>query len=227
MIRFLVENDFEKLLGETVGQWPLDATLKVLNIACEFQRVPPWLPMTVASANVFGLEINREIVAKDPNVKYCDVDRDRFPFEDGMFDLAVSVFGVEHFKTGNVFHEAQRALKPGGRFVFLVPNLLYPAFFLNRLLGQRFAAFFYRTVMRSHYRPHAAFYRFNTLRAIRRAARDSGFGDASLTFFGPANILWYVRRSAFAQKLVTAFERLLTNRLLFHFKPYILVVLKK
>lgn len=225
MVRYLVENDIEKLLAQASGH--LDHRSVVLNVACEYERAPRWLPETVDSNRVFGLEINRDLVAKDPNIKECDVDRDRFPFPDDGFDLVVSVFGVEHFKTDNVFREAHRTLIAGGRFVFLVPNVLYPAFALNRLLGHGFARWFYKTVMRSSYTPHETHYRFNRLGTIRDVARRAGFAKTSLTFFGPANILLYVHRSPFLKRVVTVIERLLTNRVLFRFKPYILAALEK
>lgn len=227
MIRSLITHDVDSLLMGQARSTGLTRQSVVLNIACEFQRVPDWLPDAVDPARVFGLEINREIVAKDPYIKYCDVDRDRFPFSDGSFDLIISIFGVEHFKTDNVFREAHRTLIPGGRFLFLVPNVLYPAFLLNKLLGERFARFYYRRIMHSSYTPHEAHYRFNRFGTIRRAARSAGFKQPSFVFFGPANILWYVRRSPLAQKLVTLYERLLTNKLLFRFKPYILAVFEK
>ncbi|OGL74380.1 hypothetical protein A3E39_03265 [Candidatus Uhrbacteria bacterium RIFCSPHIGHO2_12_FULL_60_25] len=225
MVSYLVENDIEKLLAQATGR--LDHRSVALNVACEYERIPRWLPDAVDPSRVFGLEINRDLVAQDPNIKYCDVDRDRFPFPDDGFDLIVSLFGVEHFQTDNVFHEAHRTLISGGRFVFLVPNVLYPAFAINSLMGRRFAAFFYRRVMRSPYKPHETFYRFNRLGTIRSVAKRAGFSKTDITFFGPANILLYVHRFPFLKRVVTVVERVLTNRVLFRFKPYILAVFEK
>jgi SAM-dependent methyltransferase len=225
MNRYLIEDDFEKLLREQCAP-VLKPGAQVLNIACEFKRVPPFLEGMVNPQDVAGLEIDQTIVAKDPFIKYGDVDKDRFPFADGTFALALSVFGVEHFQTMNIFKEARRTLAPGGRFVFLVPNRLYPAFLVNRLLGEKFARFYYKRIMKSDYRPHTAYYLFNTLGSIRRAANEAGFRETSLTFFGPSNILEYARQSRVAQGAFRLFERLLTNRLLFRFKPYILAVLE-
>jgi len=225
MIRYLIENDGDALLRKAVMDAGGGTSSRVLNIACEFQRVPPTLSAILDSANVFGLEINRELVEQDPQIRYCDVDKDAFPFPDASFDLVLSIFGVEHFRTPNVFREAHRTLKPGGRFVFLIPNLLYPAFLMNRFLGEGFASFYYSRIMRSAYKPHAAHYRFNTIGAIRHVAADAGFSETSLLFFGPSNIVNYVRRVPFGPALVRLFERLLTNALFFRFKPYILVEL--
>lgn len=225
MIRYSIENDSDVILQKAVREAGAGASSRVLNIACEFLRVPPALKEMLDPTNVFGLEINRELVEKDPQIRYCDVDKDAFPFPDASFDLVISIFGVEHFQTPNVFREARRVLKPGGRFVFLIPNLLYPAFLLNRFLGEGFASFYYQRIMRSSYRPHAAHYRFNTLGAIKRVAANAEFSNASLHFFGPSHILNYVRRIPLGPALVRLLERLLTNAILFRFKPYILAEL--
>lgn len=225
MARYLLENDAWKLLRGEVAKKPLASDAKVLNIACEFDLVPVFLRGSVSESNVYGVEINREIVARVPNISYCDVDHDAFPFPDASFDLVVSIFGIEHFQTANVFKEAKRVLKPGGRFVFLVPNGLYPAFLVNRIFGEGFAKFWYKSVAKSTYSPHKAYYKFNRLGTINRASRDAGFASSDLTFFGPSNILLYFQNHKILQGLATVFEWVLTNPLFFRFKPYIVAVL--
>jgi hypothetical protein len=98
---------------------------------------------------------------------------------------------------------------------------------VNKLMGEGFAKFFYRRIMRVSYTPHPAHYRFNTLGAIRRVAKEAGFSRTKLTFFGPSNILYYFRRFRAAKLFVRFVERLLTNRVLFRFKPYILAELQR
>ena len=227
MIRYVVADDNVALMKDALRSAGISLTSRVLNIACEFHRVPRYLVDTVSDANVNGIEINRSIIEKDPLVRYCNVDEDAFPFEKDTFDLALSVFGVEHFKTDNVFREAWRTLKPGGTFLFLVPNVCYPAFLSNRILGDRFANWYYRHVMRERYQPHKAYYRFNSLGSIRRTSNAVGFRRSHITFFGPANILLYTRRLPAVRPVVYLFERLLNNQVLYRFKPYILVGLEK
>jgi len=62
----------------------------------------------------------------------CDLERDRFPFEDESVDIILTNQVMEHLK--DVFwtlHETTRILKVGGHFIVGVPNL---AAFHNRIL---------------------------------------------------------------------------------------------
>lgn len=227
MIHYAIADENIALVREAVEEANSSLASRVLNIACEFHRVPRCLEGIVSDPNVNGIEINRAIIEKDPLIRYCNVDEDAFPFDDDTFDLTLSLFGVEHFQTDNVFKEAWRTLKPGGTFLFLVPNVYYPAFVSNKIFGERFASWFYRRVMRESYQPHKAYYRFNSLGAIRRTSDAAGFRQMKITFFGPANILLYTRRIPAARSAVRIFERVLTNPVLFRFKPYILAALTK
>lgn len=228
MIRYVFENDFEKLLREEAERVHPTSSTRVLNIACEFDLVPKWLPAAIDPRNVSGLEINREIVARVPQIKYCDVDRDRFPFEDDTFDLALSIWGLEHFQHDNLFRETRRVLKTGGRFFAVTPNRSHPIFLASRFGGERLASFYYRRILKSSYTPHRAYYRFNTAQALSRAAEASGLTIASLTYFGPSSVLGYFSFSPALKRVVSWFEkRVLTNRFFYRFKPYLLVVFEK
>src|SRR5205823_9422933 len=59
---------------------------------------------------------------------------EQLPFAAATFDMAVSVWVIEHLEAPErVFAEVARVLKPGGHFVFLTPNALNPLVFGNRL----------------------------------------------------------------------------------------------
>lgn len=227
MTTYLFARDLEKLLRDEIAEFGLSRGAKVLNIACERNLVHTFFPDTIARENVFGVEINRAIVAEIPNVKYCDVDTDAFPFPDATFDCIVSAWGIEHFKTANVFVESFRTLKSGGKFIFITPNRLHPIFFLSRLFGGKFAKWYYRSILRSSYTPHQAYYHFNTVGAIRRVADTTHFHVARLIVFGPAIILYYFSFSRLLQRIVTFVDYCMTNRFLGRLKPYIIVVLEK
>ncbi len=224
-IQFLFEHDYEKLLRREIERMHLSTSARALNIACEHDLVPSFLSTSVAPQNVRGIDIDPNIVRSDRRISACDVDRDRFPFDDASFDLVFSVWGIEHIHTMHVFRETHRVLKPGGRFIFVTPNLAHPIFLASRLGGEKFASWYYRRVLHSSYKPHITFYRFNTRGALRRVARDSGLRLETLSYFGPASVVGYFSFSRFLQRLVSWHERwFLTNPFLGRMKPYFLVV---
>lgn len=227
MLRYLFGNDYQEFLRKEVLSSPLPAQAQILNIACEYDLVPAFLRKDISEQQVYGIEINEEIVKQNKQIRYCNVDRDVFPFQNNQFDLVLSIFGIEHFKTDRVFLESFRVLKPGGRFIFIVPNILYPMFLMNFLLGERFARFYYRRIVHSSYMPHRAYYRFNSVGKLNQLSKQVGFKKINLLMLGPSNALSYVGRYPWAKRLVIGFERMLTNVVLCRFKPYIIAVLEK
>lgn len=84
----------------------------------------------------YGIEIFDEqiVKARSRNVKVdkVDLERDKFPYKNDYFDIIICNQVFEHLK--QIFHpmdEILRTLKPGGFFVFSVPNL---SSFHNRLM---------------------------------------------------------------------------------------------
>lgn len=67
-----------------------------------------------------------------------DVERDRFPFDDGTFDLVTCCEVIEHL-TQNPVHalaEIHRVLRPGGWFVLSTPNAARAGSIANLLRGR-------------------------------------------------------------------------------------------
>ena len=75
---------------------------------------------------VYGLDKRDECVQilKDFDIRECDIEKDKFPFEDNFFDFVFSKSVLEHVEnTGNLLSESLRLLKPGGIAVNLTPDL--------------------------------------------------------------------------------------------------------
>ncbi|MFH0830911.1 MAG: methyltransferase domain-containing protein [Parcubacteria group bacterium] len=220
--------DYNPLLAEALHGLQLGSKSRVLNIACEEELVPKFLPSSIDPANVYGVEIDEDVIRRNANIKRCDVDREPLPFADNTFELVVSIWGVEHFKTAQVFTEARRVLKPGGRLIFITPNTAHPIFWVNKLLGGMFSRPYFKYVLRTSYNPHETFYRFNRKRAVQRAAQNAGLRLHRLVFFGPSYVIYYFNFSKTAQRLVSWLDRaLFTNPILYRFKPYLVGVLQK
>ena len=77
--------------------------------------------------DVYGVELNPKAAAQAEKqgirVKVFDLN-DGVPFQDGFFDTVHAGEIIEHiFDTQFLFEECNRVLKPGGTFLFTVPNL--------------------------------------------------------------------------------------------------------
>ena len=91
--------------------------------------------------NVFGLDHNEQFIFNTNrifNAKYVNLEIDRLPFEEGMFDLVVGNQVLEHLKNyRRVIDNAIEVTKKGGFILLGIPNL---AHLINRfylLLGRQ------------------------------------------------------------------------------------------
>lgn len=67
----------------------------------------------------------------------CDISDQRFPVEDGAFDVATMLCCLEHiFDPGHALREAARAVKVGGRILVTLPNAVSLRFRRDFLLGR-------------------------------------------------------------------------------------------
>lgn len=74
---------------------------------------------------VKGLDKKKECIEilPDFDIRECDLEKDRFPFEDNYFDFVFSKSVLEHaYNTENIVKETYRVLKPGGITVQLTPD---------------------------------------------------------------------------------------------------------
>jgi len=75
--------------------------------------------------DVFGIDrekSNLEML-KEIDIKIIDIEKDIFPFKDGVFDFVFSKSVIEHLLTpDNFIKEIYRVLKPGGRIIILTPD---------------------------------------------------------------------------------------------------------
>lgn len=75
--------------------------------------------------SVKGLDKRKECVKvlADFDIRECDLEKDRFPFEDNSFDYIFSKSVLEHvYNTDHVVREIYRVLKPGAITVHLTPD---------------------------------------------------------------------------------------------------------
>lgn len=102
------------------------------------------------------------------------------PYEDCAFDLVCCSWVLEHLRSPvPVVREVARVLRPGGRFVFLTPNIRHPLLRLNRALHWTEGVVVDRVYDRDEADIFPAFYRANSPARIRRLSREAGFEGLS------------------------------------------------
>src|SRR5919199_2568882 len=87
-------------------------------------------------AQLHAIEVNRELAQhlaeQGVDVYNLNIERDPFPFPDGLMDVVLANQILEHTKELFwIFHEVSRVLREGGSLIVGVPNL---ASLHNRLL---------------------------------------------------------------------------------------------
>ena len=105
---------------------------KMLDIGC---CDGSWLRMWQSRGwEPYGIDVSRANVAAASqyvDARVCDLNSDRFPFNDNTFDLIFAGEIIEHLiDTDGFLSEISRCLKPGGHVVITTPNLVS---FENRL----------------------------------------------------------------------------------------------
>jgi len=94
--------------------------------------------LDVSLANYFGYENNGEFTQtvsykdldqskKNEDLKYLhfNVEKDEFPYKEGVFDLVIFAEIIEHLLNDpcSVLREIKRVLKPGGTLILTTPNV--------------------------------------------------------------------------------------------------------
>jgi len=115
--------------------------------------------------DVFGIDIDKmhlnEAESKGVKASYCDLNREKLPFNDNFFDLIFAGEVIEHLiDTDGFLQELHRCLKPGGFILITTPNLvsienrvrilfgLYPLWVDYRLQGSGHVRAYTTTVLK-------------------------------------------------------------------------------
>jgi SAM-dependent methyltransferase len=147
---------------------------------------------------------------------------------DRSLDLVYSRCVMEHLENPpRVYREINRVLKPGSHFVFLTPNIWDYGSIVARMIPNRFhPAIVRRTEGRREEDTFPTFYRSNSVRRIRKLARDSGFHVVSSEYLGQYPS--YLMFSSPLFLLGTGYERLISAFRPLHFlSGWLLAILVK
>ena len=115
LCRYIVEKYFSK--GNSIkGKKILDIGSGKGNHLVGFSRL---------GLESYGIDKRDECISVLENftIKECDIECDRFPYEDNCFDFVYSKSVLEHvINTDNFLSESLRVLKPEGIAVFMTPD---------------------------------------------------------------------------------------------------------
>ena len=132
-----------------------------------------------------GLDKRKECVEilKEFTIKECNIERDKFPYEDNTFDWVFSKSVLEHvWNIDNFMTEALRILKPGGRAVLMTPA------------WESQYKFFW-----DDYTHVKAF----TRKSLQNAMKINGFQNVKVSFFFQLPFIWEYPYLSFIPKLIS------------------------
>ncbi len=99
----------------------LPSAARVIDIGCGAGTVGRMLLGLRTDLNVTGVDFAEVPMKAPPNLALHPwVSMEDLPFEDGTFDAAVSLFGIEYGSVAETAQELRRVLIPGGLFSFVI-----------------------------------------------------------------------------------------------------------
>lgn len=130
------------------------------------------------------------------------------PLRNNMVDVVMSRYVLEHLNNPvSVFREIHRILKPGGSFIFLIPNMYGYAPMISRLMPPKF----YNWVLVNFVgkKPgnfYPTFYKCNTYSAVKKISNFAGFSIAEFTYL--KNYPQYMMQNRYLFIIGTIYEKL-------------------
>ncbi len=130
---------------------------------------------------IVGVDIDPRVM-KNPLLDRGEVaDVRRLPFSDNTFDLAFSIYVLEHLEDPLSFvKEIYRVLKPGGHFLALTPNLFHYVSIIAWLTPTSFHRWHNKIRDWGHVDNFPTFYRLNTRRKLVKQFNDAPFKTVSI-----------------------------------------------
>lgn len=158
----------------------------VLEAGCGFSTM--FATEYKRAGKVIGVDIDAEFLERNELVDQKIVsDLASLPeLQDNSVDVIMSSWVLEHLENPEaVFAEVARILKPGGKFIFLTPNLLNYVVFLNQILPDFLRMFVVNRMSENLItHPMRVWYRANTVSKLTKLASANGLRFEKLILNG-------------------------------------------
>jgi methionine biosynthesis protein MetW len=168
------EGEVDRTRLQLVLDW-LEPGERVLDSGCG----PGFLAEMIArsGADVVGTDVSavgpERTRARGVEASQVDLDTDALPFPDDSFDVVVANSNLEHlFFLSRHVRELARCVRPGGKFIWLVPNIGHWRYRLWLLIG-RFPSIPNSPTDEYHIR-------YVTAHEARKLLRDAGLHEVRL-----------------------------------------------
>jgi ubiquinone/menaquinone biosynthesis C-methylase UbiE len=161
-------------------------------------------------------------------IKYIKGDISSIKVPDNSTDVVISRAVLEHVINPDlVFKEVNRILRPGGSFIFLVPNFWDYVSIVSLIIPNRFHKFIVsKTEGRKIEDVFPAYYKVNTYSAIKKLSEKNEFEIKDFEWLGQYPSSFMFSRALFL--LATLYEKLISRFECFRFlRGWLLVQLKK
>lgn len=170
------------------------AETHILDIGCghgDFLK-----PAYGKTPHTYGVDPDKEALDKNTLIKNKTVGTaEKLPFDSNFFDLVVSAWVFEHLsEPQKAFREIYRVLKPGGKVVFLTPNVWNYNVWIIRLVPERFHDFFTRKLYgRQEHDTYPKQYKINSAKKIAKTLDPIGFKKSQIILNGDPSYISFNR----------------------------------
>jgi len=184
------------LYGRTLQRFVYPG-VRWLDVGCGYQVLPFWAMPEEAQrelvrgvAMLAGVDVDERI--KDHPLLTCRVAGlgGKLPFRDEVFDLVTANMVVEHIEQPEkLLADMCRVLRPGGRFLFHTPNILFWLMFVAWVTPDSIKkAIIWRLEQRRAEDVFPTRYTLNTPWKIERLAAQTGFEVEEIVMAGSSRI---------------------------------------
>ena len=132
---FLIHEARYEYIIRQIGHIGSIGRMRVLDVGCYPYHLGA--AMEMIGCDVYGISSSHEPI-KSKKVAVCNIETDRFPFEDNYFDLVVCTEVLEHLpqSPAHAIREMYRVTKTHGHVLITTPNITRSINRAKMLLGK-------------------------------------------------------------------------------------------